>query len=160
VKPNRSNPLLLHEDLLTRGVDLHEARQYAKALPVLRKAHDAWPTCPFVTYNIANTLHMLDRDEEGYCLLRGLSRMSVKSLAAGCPINSPRALLADVNYLLFVVLIHLRGPTAQAFRYAKKHLASRKRGLPSLWSIREVRSSVRLAMRCRSAMRKIVPLVL
>lgn len=45
-----------HEALVQRGLDLHEARRYAAALPWFDRALAAAPGCPVAEYNWANAL--------------------------------------------------------------------------------------------------------
>lgn len=145
---------------MLRGLELHEARKYRPALALFRRARRAWPACPEVTYNMANTTYLLGGYEESFHLLRGLARMSLNQLSDRCAMASPRALKADVYFLLFLVVVHWRGPTAQAFRFAEAHMARRARGLRSIWSMREVKRYIAQARTCRQSMRKITPIVL
>jgi tetratricopeptide (TPR) repeat protein len=157
------DPFLDHEGLMDRGLALHEARKYRQALPLFQRAHSAWPTCPSVVYNIANTSYMLGRYKEALALLRHLADSSSKSLVDGCALNTAgdvRSLQTDVQFLLFLVVTHWRGPTAEAFRHADMHLRLRSRGLRAAWSIREVRSRINEAKQCRRSMRKIEPIVI
>jgi tetratricopeptide (TPR) repeat protein len=121
---------------------LHEARRYAAALPYFERALQLSPSCPIAVYNRANTLYMLERDAEAEPLLRGLIAASEDELGRACLVVRPRSLRLDSLYLLFLVLIHGRGFSSEAFGYAAEHLRLRRRGVHSAWSAREVRASV------------------
>jgi tetratricopeptide (TPR) repeat protein len=131
-----------HEALVQRGLDLHEARRYAAALPWFDRALAVAPECPVAQYNRANTLHMLDRDREAEPILRRLITASPAQLRRRCATAAARSLQLDARYLLFWVLLGGRGFSAEAFRLAEEHLRRRRRGLRSLWPVREVRADV------------------
>jgi tetratricopeptide (TPR) repeat protein len=65
------------------GLELHEARRYAAALPYFERALRLSPNCPLAVYNRANTLYMLERDAEAEPLLRGLIAASEEELGQG-----------------------------------------------------------------------------
>jgi tetratricopeptide (TPR) repeat protein len=130
-----------HEELIIRGLKLHEARRYAAALPYFDRARQLAPECPVAVYNRANTLHMLGRDQEAYPLLRPLVEVGPEELRQRCLISvGARSLQLDAYILLFWVVLHDRGFCAQAFDYAGEHLRRRCRGVPSVWSKRAVRA--------------------
>lgn len=131
-----------HEALVQRGLDLHEARRYAAALPWFDRALAVAPTCPVAQYNRANTLHMLDRDEEAEPILRRLIQVSPEHLRRRCSACDPRSLQLDAHWLLFLVLRSSRGISAEALALAEEHLSLRRRGLRSNWPIREVRAEI------------------
>jgi tetratricopeptide (TPR) repeat protein len=131
-----------HESLISRGLELHEARRYTAALPYFERALRLDPDCLVAVYNRANTLHMLGRDEEAYPLLRGLIEVSPEELRRRCPAGDPRGLQLDAYMLLFWVVLHGRGFCAEAFAYAAEHLRRRCRGVHSVWSAREVRADI------------------
>jgi tetratricopeptide (TPR) repeat protein len=132
-----------HEALVQRGLDLHEARRYAAALPWFDRALELSPACPVAQYNRANTLHMLHRDREAEPILRGLIAVSLAELRRRCALAGDlRSLQLDAHYLLFQVLLYGRGFSAEAFRLAEKHLRLRRRGLRSNWPVRAVRADL------------------
>jgi tetratricopeptide (TPR) repeat protein len=131
-----------HESLIRRGLESHEARRYAAALPYFGRALRLAPGCPVAVYNRANSLYMLGRDAEAEPLLRWLVAAPAAQLRAVCPVCRPRSLKLDALYLLFLVLIYGRGFSAEAFGYADRHLWLRRRGVLSVWSARDVRAEV------------------
>ena len=132
-----------HEALVDRGLDLHEARRYAAALPWFDRALAVAPGCPIAEYNRANTLHMLGRDREAEPILRALIAASPDELRRRCATaDDLRSVQLDAHYLLFLVLLDGRGFSAEAFGLAEEHLRRRRRGLRSLWPAREVRADV------------------
>ena len=131
-----------HFTLVRRGLELHEARKYAQALPYFERACGLAPRCATAGYNRANTLHMLGKAEEAYHLLRKIVEASLDDLREGCPQCGPRGLQSDAYFLLSLVVQHWRGDCEEALRYAGEHLKRRKRGLYSLWTINEVRAKL------------------
>ena len=115
-----------HDTMILRGLALHEARRYAAALPYFDRALQLAPDCPVAVYNRANTLHMLDRDEEAYPLLRDLIGASHEELRRRCPGVWPRSLQLDAYMLLFWVVLDYRGACDEAFEYAAEHLRRRR----------------------------------
>ena len=131
-----------HDALIRRGNKLHEARRYAAALPWYEQALLIAPQCPCAIYCRANSLHMLDRDEEAQPLLRTLIQAKPQELRDGCPEAQPRSIQLDAHFLLFLVLLDCGGSFDDAFAFAVKHLHMRRRGLNSVWSVREVRKII------------------
>jgi tetratricopeptide (TPR) repeat protein len=131
-----------HQHWVKAGLRQHEARSYAKALVLFRKAQRMAPECPVTAYNHANTLHMLDRDDEAASILQTLISVDPDILAARCSGVDGRSLQLDALYLLFLVSVHGQGFSAEAFHYAEEHLRRRRRGLRSAWSLREVRAEI------------------
>src|ERR1041385_1161012 len=94
----------MHEKLVERGLRLHECFRYGEALPFFQEAFESSPSCPATIYNLANTLHMLDREREAQNLLSRLIQMSNAELAAGCTeLRQPRSFRSDALYLMFHV---------------------------------------------------------
>ena len=139
-----------HEALVQCGLDLHEARKYAAALPWFERALALAPDCPVAQYNRANTLHMLDRNREAEPILRELIAASPAQLRRRCATGDSRSLQLDAHYLLFLVLLGGRGFSAEPFGLAEEHLRRRRRGLRSVWPVRKVRADV-AAMRWKWA---------
>ncbi|HEY5912343.1 MAG TPA: tetratricopeptide repeat protein [Verrucomicrobiae bacterium] len=131
-----------HEGLLKAGLKLHEARRYAEALRYFERATRLAPDCPVAAYNRANAMHMLGRDSEAYSILRELIGVPAAELERRCPNARPLSLQLDAHFLLFWVVLDYRGLCAEAFEYAAEHLRRRRRGLQSVWSIREVRADL------------------
>jgi len=131
-----------HHRLVSIGLALHERRRYVEALAKFRLARRRAPDCPVVAYNVANTLHMLGRDYEAGQILRELVRVDPEVLTGRCEAVNGRSLQLDAFYLLFLVTVHGEGFSAAAFRHAEEHLRRRRKGLRSVWSVREVRNQV------------------
>jgi len=133
-----------HYELIKRGLDLHESRDYQKALACFVRAYDACPSCPVVTYNLANTFHMLGRDAASEILLLRLVAANDDLLTAGCPddFGTVRSLKLDAYFLLFHVTLALTGSWSKAHRYARMHLRRRQRGVRSLWPKRKVLAEI------------------
>jgi tetratricopeptide (TPR) repeat protein len=129
-------PTKHHSELIRRGLRWHERRHYGRALPFFVEALEQWPSCPNARYNLANTLHMLDRDEEACAILRELIDSSDRELLDGCDdlAGSPRSLRLDAHFLLFLSTLHAEGEWRKAVPHLRRHLRSRARGVRSLWT--------------------------
>jgi hypothetical protein len=93
-------------------------------------------------YNRANTLHMMGREAEAYAILRELTKLASKELGRRCLNFQASSLQLDAYFLLFWVTLYYKGFCTEAFRYADEHLRRRRRGLHSVWSLREVRADI------------------
>jgi tetratricopeptide (TPR) repeat protein len=131
-----------HEALVRAGLQLHESRHYARALHYFEKAARLATECPVAGYNRANAMHMLGRDEEAYSILLELISVDATELGLRCPDAQAHSLQLDAHFLLFWVVLQHRGFCAEAFEYANEHLRRRRRGLQSVWSVREVRADI------------------
>ena len=136
-----------HRALIKRGLALHEARRYAAALPYFDRALRHAPDCPVAAFNRANTLHMLGRDKMAYPILRELIDLAPEELRRRCPDSNPRSLQLDTCMLLFFVVSDLRGACAEALAYGVQHLRRRRRGVQSVWSVRQVRAEIAVVRR-------------
>ena len=133
----------IHEKLVKRGLRLHESLRYKAALPLFQKAFELSPTCPATIYNLANTLHMLDREQEARNLLMKLTKMNDADLKSGCAeLRQPRSFRCDALYLMFHIMLFSTNRWSKAFPFAQKHLQNRKRGLKSAWSLRNIRKEI------------------
>ena len=146
--------VLDHFTLTGRGLALHEARRYVAALRCFERAAKLAPGCPMVSYNRANTMHMLGQDAAAELQLRQLLAFSLAALRAACPDCMPRSLQLDALFLLSQVVRHGRGPCAESVRLAKEHLRHRGRGIRSVWSARQVRAEIGVMQREMAAKRK------
>ena len=124
------------------GLGFHESRRYGRALGAFEDAQRLAPSCPVVAYNRANTMHMLGRDEVARAVLRDLVSVGPETLERRCDAVGGRSLQLDAYFLLFLVTLHCRGFSDEAFGYADEHIRRRCRGLHSAWALREVRSEV------------------
>ena len=132
-----------HEELIMRGFRLHEGFRYKAALQLFQKAFELTPTCPAAIYNLTNTMHMLDRDQEARDLLMKLIKMSDNNLNSRCAeLRQPGSYRCDALYLMFHVILSSTSRWSKAFPFAKKHLQNRKRGLKSAWSLRTIREEI------------------
>src|SRR6266545_4541417 len=103
-----------HQALVKAGLNLHETRHYARALPYFEKAARLAPDCPVAAYNRANTMHMLGRDAEAYLILRELISVSAAELERRCTNAQPPSLQLDAHFLLFWVVLGSRGLCTEA----------------------------------------------
>lgn len=131
-----------HEALMRRGLAQHEARKYAAALRLFEQALEMAPACPIALYNIANTLHMLGRDRRAKPILLKLVSANPKALNASCEGVGARSLQMDAYQLLSLVEFHGSGSREKALMFSKAHLRRRRRGLQSVWTLRQVREEI------------------
>jgi predicted Zn-dependent protease len=127
--------------LLTRmGLTYYEQRRYRQALAYERRALRLAPHCPLVMWDYAGTLDMLGRKKEALALFRRLLNRGEQRLAHGpCGegVRRARSLMADCFYRIAAILEeqHKRKSALHAY---KEHLARRKRGTQSIYSLRDV----------------------
>lgn len=132
-----------HVSLIQIGGNLHERFLYVKALQYVEKAYRLAPQCPSAIYNLANVLHMVDRDKDAYELLQKIINSSIEELQQGClECENPRSYQLDAYYLLFLVVLYWKRSWKDAFPYAEKHLHLRKQGHKSVWNINEIRKEI------------------
>lgn len=133
-----------HFLLMKRVLCEHELRHYAAGLRWGMRAMAAKPECPVVTYGVANSLHMLGRDDEAFGLLLPLTTCSHAELQRRCPdmTDSARGLQLDTWYLLFRVAIYRDKRFSAGQPYLQRHLELRRRGVRCLWSLRTVQKEV------------------
>jgi len=130
-------------ELIDRGLDHHEAKQYRRALPYFEKAFLLEPCCPFAIYNMANTLHMLSEEHKAAQLLKNLLLLKLNDIPHDITANTLRVLQLDANYLMFLVMIYGQGFSREAFAFANKHLKQRKAIKGSVWSLAQVRQEIK-----------------
>ena len=128
--------------LLTRiGTTYHEERNYKKALKYSEKAFKLEPHCPLVVWDYAGTLDMLAESEKAITLWKGLVARGIEGIAHGeCGegIRWAKSLLNDCYYRIGSGYFRLNNKE-EAVKFIKKHLSLRQRGIPSTYSIKEVR---------------------
>jgi tetratricopeptide (TPR) repeat protein len=129
--------------LLSRlAVTYYEQRKYKHALYWDAKALQEAPFCPLAIWGYAGTLDMLNHDGESLVLYRWLLSFGEEDLAYGdCGegLRSARSLIADCHYRIGRIWEHRRQWKKAAAEY-EKHLAKRKMGYSSIYSIREVKA--------------------
>ena len=125
-----------HFQLVKQGLAVHETRDYEKALSIFEEALKRRSACPNALYNKANVLHMLGRDGEALKILLELIDSNDLAYLEGCPemVETPRSLRLDALFLSFLCMLDQTGSWKAASPYLRRHLASRARGLRSLWS--------------------------
>jgi tetratricopeptide (TPR) repeat protein len=129
-----------HIDLIAEGNRFYESRHYEKALLILENAYKLAPTCPDAMYNYANVLHMTGNESKAYRILKSIIDTSEEDLKYGCPAVkcSGKGIQIDAYFLLFHVVLYLKGFCNEAFYYAEMHLKKRTRGVKSCWTLKEV----------------------
>lgn len=119
----------------------YEERQYKKALHYSRKALALAPRCPLVLWDYAGALHMTGQEEAAIRICRRLLRRGVHSVAYGrCGEGLPwaRTLLNDCRYSIGHSYSDL-GKRGLAARYLRRYIAHRRRGVRSIYNLRDVK---------------------
>lgn len=122
----------------------YEQCKYAEALEVIEKARLIAPHCPLVLWDYAGSLDMLGREEEAIKIWKALLRRGVEKIAfdeCGEGIRWAKSLLIDCLYRIGLSYARL-GRKALAVKYIKKHIAQRKPGIPSIYSLKMVRKKL------------------
>lgn len=131
--------------LLARlGMTYYEERKYKKALEIEKRALKLAPRCPLVLWDYACTLDMLNNKVEAIRIWRSLLRRGEESIAydeCGEGIRWARSLLNDCKYRIALSYRDM-GNKTMAIRYLKEHIASRSPGIPSLYSLAEVKKEL------------------
>ncbi len=132
--------------LITRlATTYYEQKDYAAALEWSEKAVRLAPECPLVLWDYAGALDMTGREEEAIRVWRRLIERGAERIASeecGEGLRWAESLVNDSRYRAALSSFDL-GKDAEGFRFLREHLAHRKPGLPSLYSLREVRAKER-----------------
>jgi tetratricopeptide (TPR) repeat protein len=132
-----------HERLIETALSLHEARDYAAALPVFQQALQETPECVSAQYNVANTLHMLGRDGEATSILTNLLATNDEIFLNGCPLEEdPAPFKLDALYLVFLTTLYDTESWDDAFPYAMNHLNARNGDVKSIFSDEHIESEL------------------
>ncbi|MGC2301594.1 MAG: hypothetical protein WA476_22495 [Acidobacteriaceae bacterium] len=127
--------------LLTRlALTFYEQRQYRRALNLELKALQIAPYCPLVIWGYAGSLEMLGQTREARILFQWLVSWGEENLAYGeCGegIRWARSLIADCYYRIGLIWEE-KGQRKRALRSYAEHLAYRRRGVRSIYPIRDV----------------------
>ncbi len=123
----------------------YEEYNYKKALKYSEKALKIAPSCPLVNWDYACALDMMNRKKEAIKIWKKLLNRKLEDIAFGeCGegIRWSKSLLNDCRYRIGVSYLEM-GKNAYALKYLNEHIKNRKRGLPSLYSKKEVLKKVR-----------------
>jgi tetratricopeptide (TPR) repeat protein len=128
--------------LLSRlALTFYEQRQYKRALYWDARALHESPYCPMAIWGYAGALDMLGRHRQALSLYRYLLSWGEKQLAYGqCGegIRDARSTRADCRYRIACIWQEKRQWKRAAAEY-EKHLAARKKGHGSIYTLREVK---------------------
>jgi tetratricopeptide (TPR) repeat protein len=126
------------------AITYYEDRKYDKALELSERAIELAPRCPLVLWDYAGALDMTGRKRAAIRILKRLLRTGLNRLAHGeCGegIRWTRALLNDCRYSLGLAYWDL-GDYLRANQYLCDHLAHRAPGIPSIYSMAEVKEKL------------------
>ena len=134
-----------HWLLANLSSNYYEARDYKTALKYAEKAVKIAPKCPMVLWDYAGALDMLGEDAQARNIWKGLIKRGAANVASGeCGegIRQAESLLNDCRYSLGVSYEE-SGNKKEAAKYYKDHLKHRKPGLPSLYTMSEVKKRLK-----------------
>ncbi|MFC2041088.1 tetratricopeptide repeat protein [Chloroflexota bacterium] len=135
--------------LLARLSDTYyQQSKYEMALQYIQQALQIAPNCPLVLWDYAETLDMLDRNEDALRVYKRLIRRGVPRIAYGeCGegIRWARRLVNDCRYKLGLVYASM-GEFNLTSKYIKAHIANRSRNCPSLYNLRGVKKKLAIIL--------------
>jgi tetratricopeptide (TPR) repeat protein len=133
--------------LLTRlGSIFYEQRDYKRALKFTERALKISPDCPLVIWDYASTLDNLKKKKEAISLWKSLIKRGINKIAFGkCHegIRWAKSLIIDCYFSIGQSYFDL-GNKKEARKFLNKHLISRQKGLPSIYSLKEVHKELLL----------------
>ncbi len=121
----------------------YEEKKYEEALRTVRKARRLAPDCPLALWDLAGCLDSLRKKKEAIEYWKKLLRMDVKVLAFGeCGegLRWAKSLLNDCRYRIAKSSVDM-GKRNEALKWMRRHLSERKSGLPSIYTLREVKKT-------------------
>lgn len=131
--------------LLTRlSTTYYEQHDYERAEEYARNALRVAPRCPLARWDCAGALDMLGREQDAIEIWKELVAQDVQELAydeCGEGLRWAQSLVNDSRYRIGLSYLSL-GNTRQARKYLMDHLRNRKRGLPSLYRLAEVKRRI------------------
>lgn len=131
--------------LLTRlGATCYEQHRYKTALRIERKALRLSPQCPLVLWDIAGSLDALGNRRASVRIWRRLMARGVQELAHGeCGegVRWARSLINDCRYRIGCADKEA-GNNRSAAKYLRAYLAHRRRGVGSIYSLRDARKEL------------------
>lgn len=128
----------------TLSLTYYEQYDYEKALRCAEKALNLAPHCPLVLWHYAGALYMHGLAKEALAVWKGLLKRGVQVIARGeCGegMASARSLLNDCNYRIGACYAWI-GQKALAARYFHKYMENRRKGIRSIYNIREVKKKL------------------
>ena len=132
--------------LLTRLALTHyEQRNYKIALRIGEQALKLAPKCPLVLWDHAGTLYMSGDFSRALNIYNKLVRRGVESLAYGeCGegVRWAKSLVNDCFYRM-ALCYRKSGNRSKAIELYRRHLKSRAPGIPSIYSLKEVKQEFR-----------------
>lgn len=120
--------------------DYYELRQYEKALRYAEKAYAINPNSPIVLWTYAGALYIIKETSRAIELWQKIIDIDEYDLAYNITTEGlkwARGLKNDCVYRIGITRL-LLGDNESALFYIKLHLSKRQRGLPSLYTKKEV----------------------
>lgn len=118
----------------------YEDRNYQKALVFAERALEIAPDCPMVLWDYAGVLDMLDDTKKAISIWKYLLNCSIEQIAfdeCGEGIRDAKSLHNNCRFRIGNSYKYLNQKKL-ANKYLKLHLQNRQRGLPSIYTKKEV----------------------
>jgi tetratricopeptide (TPR) repeat protein len=123
----------------------YEEKKYTRALELNEKAMQLAPNCPLVLWHYACTLDMAGGIDEAIFIWKKILNKGINRIAWGVcgeGVRWSRTVINDCRFRLSLAF-QKKGNTALASRYMRKHIANRRPGIPSLYSMKEAKEIIR-----------------
>ncbi|TAH20126.1 MAG: hypothetical protein EAZ08_06960 [Cytophagales bacterium] len=122
----------------------YEEKKYKAAMDWAEKAYLLCPQDPLVIWDYAGALDMLGQTEQAIALYHRILAMSYQQIGleyTGEGIRWAKSLLNDCRYRIALAYSDL-GKDAIALKFMREHQIHRVKGLPSLYSSKEVKQFI------------------
>lgn len=130
--------------LLTRlSTTYYEQYDYKKALEISIRAFAILPSDPLVIWDYAGALSMLGEDKQAINFYKMIVRMDLNKIAffeTGNGLRWAKSIVNDSRFRIGLCFLDLKNQK-QAKKWIEEHLKNRKKGLPSLYSKKEIISN-------------------
>jgi len=135
-----------HWLVLQLSTTYYEEHQYDRSLELIKMARQMAPKCPAVAWNYASSLDMVGDKKEAIKIWQSLLKRGVDKLAflddCGEGILWTKSLLNDCLYRIGLSYADM-GKSSHAIRYIEEHISQRRPGIPSLYSMKEVKRKLK-----------------
>lgn len=132
--------------LLTRlSTTYYELFNYEKALDYAKLANEISPNDPLILWDYACALDMLKRPEEAIDLWKRIISFGIEKIAYGEygeGLRWAKALYNDCIYRVSLAYFDLE-KYEEAFFYINQHIEKRQKGIPSLYSLNDVKKKLK-----------------
>lgn len=123
----------------------YEEQNYKKAFELIKKAYRLEPKEPLVMWHYAGTLAAIGRKTEAVAIFKSITKKGVKRIAYSDTIEGIRWAKSLINDCFYSIGLCYKdmGKKSLAKKWLNKHIESRCRGIPSLYSLKDVQKQIR-----------------